>query len=338
MAEVLTPQSLIVELAARGERPAVVTVIGDEARTSSGAELAEQAERLASGLLAAGVAPGEPVGLYGANRPEWIVVRLALGAAGALVAPFDDLLPEAEVAPLIAHCRCRRVFTTREHLEGLRGLLGDDEPEWFLLDSEPDGSASGSSDDGAPSWQSLMATASGPLPALDPAAPAMVVTTSGTTGTPKSFTLSHANLSANVTAICALGVVGEGDRALLPLPMDNVYPTVVGLLCILHSGATLVFPEALTGPQIVKALKVGEASLLIGVPRLYAAVLGGIEGRVAARSRVAQALFTRLLSLSIALRRRWGLRAGRRIFGGLHRQVGPELRLLISGGAKLEPI
>ena len=337
---VLTPQRLIAELAARGERPAVVTVIGDEATSWSGAAIAEKARLLASGLIAAGVAPGEPVGLYGANRPEWVVARLALGAAGALAAPFDDLLPEAEIAPLIAHCGCRRVFTTAGHLAELRGLFEGDEPEWILLDGAFDPGApgdSGATSEGARAWQSLLAASAGPLPEVDPGAPAMIVTTSGTTGRPKSFTLSHANLSANVQAIRALGVIGESDRALLPLPLDNVYPTVVGLLCVLHSGSTLVFPEEITGPQIVKALKIGRATLLIGVPRLYAAVLGGIEGRVAARGRLARLLFDRLLALSIALQRRWGLRPGRRLFGGLHQQVGPELRLLISGGAKLEP-
>ena len=47
----------------------------------------------------------------GANRPEWVIARLAIGAAGALAVPFDDLLPEEEIAPLIAYNRCRRVFT-----------------------------------------------------------------------------------------------------------------------------------------------------------------------------------------------------------------------------------
>lgn len=334
-AEVLTPQSLIEALAARGERPAVVTVVGEDAQVWSGAEIAETARRLASGLIAEGIEPGEPVGLYGANRPEWVVARLALGAMGALAAPFDDLLPEAEIAPLISHCGCRRVFTTRAHRDALRGRFGAEEPQWILLD--PDESDSRFARSAGRPWQALLAEEPGPLPALDPNAAAMIVTTSGTTGQPKSFRLSHANLSANVQAILALGVIDERDRALLPLPLDNVYPTVVGFLCVLHSGSTLIFPEALTGPQIVKALAVGRASLLIGVPRLYAAVLGGIEGRVAARGRLAGLLFSRLLRLSIGLQRRFGLKPGRRLFGSLHRQIGPDLRLLISGGAKLEP-
>ncbi len=334
MSETITSLSVIELLERRGARPAIITVEGEATREHSGAEIAERARRLALGLRAAGVEPGEPVGLYGANRPEWVIARLAVGAAGALAAPFDDLLPEEEVAPLIAYNRCRRVFTTRDHLERLRGRFGEAEPQWILLDPDP---APDETIEGAVSWQSLMAAEAGPLPAVDPTAPALVVTTSGTTGQPKSFTLSHAKLSANVRAIEAQGQVGEADRALLPLPLDNVYPYVVGFLSVLVSGGTLIFPEALTGLQIVKALKLGRATLMIGVPRLYAAMLGGIEGKVAARGPLARALFGRLIGLSIWLHRRFALRAGRLLFGGLHRQLGPELRMLISGGARLEP-
>ena len=334
MTEVITAQSVIALLAERGGRPAIITVEGDEARPYAGGAIAEQAERLASGLLASGLEPGEPVGLYGANRPEWVIARLAIGAAGALAAPFDDLLPEEEIAPLIAYNRCRRVFTTRAHLATLRACFAEDGPQWILLDPAPD-DATAPAD--APLWTSLMAARPEALPPVDPDAPALVVTTSGTTGQPKSFTLSNAKLSANVRAIEAQGLVGEADRALLPLPLDNVYPYVVGFLSVLVCGGTLVFPEALTGPQIVKALKLGKASLIIGVPRLYAAMLGGIESRVAARGGFARSLFKRLLSLSLLLHRQLGMRAGRFLFGSLHRQFGPELRMLISGGARLKP-
>ena len=333
MTEVLTPQRVIALLAERGERPAIVTVMGEEALTWSGAALAEPAIRLASGLLSKGLEPGEPVGLYGANRPEWVIARLGIGAAGALVAPFDDLLPEDDVVPLIAHNRCRQVFTTGAHLAGLRGRFGAQEPRWILLDAEPGEALP----EGVVAYESLLAPDAGPLPEIDPDAPAMVVTTSGTTGEAKSFTLSHRKLSANVAAIAAQKLVGEGDRALLPLPLDNVYPYVVGFLSVLACGATLVFPEALTGPQIVKALKLGRASLMIGVPRLYAAMIGAIDGRVAAKGAVARRLFASLIALSLFLHRRFGIRAGRVLFGGLHRQFGPDLRIMVSGGARLEP-
>jgi long-chain acyl-CoA synthetase len=75
---------------------------------------------------------------------------------------------------------------------------------------------------------------------------------------------------------------------------------------------------------------------MIGVPRLYEALVGGLEAQVEARGRAAARLFAVLLGLSIAVRRRFGLSLGRVLFPGVHRRLGPSLRLLASAGAKLE--
>src|SRR5690606_26352648 len=78
-------------------------------------------------------------------------------------------------------------------------------------------------------------------------------------------------------------------------------------------------------------------AIMIGVPRLYTALVGGLEGRVAARGTLAKRLFQALVALSALLRRRFGIKAGRILLGSLHRQIGPDLRVMISGGAQLEP-
>ena len=134
-----------------------------------------------------------------------------------------------------------------------------------------------------------------------------------------------------------MGLIGPGDRVLLPLPLHHVYPFVVGLLVPFAVGATVVLPEAATGPKIVRALDVAQATAMIGVPRLYEALVGGLQAQVEARGRAAARLFAVLLRLSIAVRRRLGLSLGRVLFPQVHRRLGPRLRLLVSAGAKLEP-
>ena len=74
--------------------------------------------------------------------------------------------------------------------------------------------------------------------------------------------------------------MGEDDRVLLPLPLHHVYPFVVGTLTPLSLGLPLVIPSAFTGPQVLEALQRGRATLLIGVPRLYEALVSGLESRV----------------------------------------------------------
>ncbi len=159
--------------------------------------------------------------------------------------------------------------------------------------------------------------------------------TSGTTGTPKGVPLTHRNMRFEVDVLVASGIVNPDDRVLLPLPFHHVYPFVVGMLTGLAAGLPLILPRALTGPQIVEAIRGGRASVIIGVPRLYTAMFTGIAGRVASRGKVPAALFQALLWLSVTLRRSFKVKAGRKLFASLHQTVGPDLRLLVSGGAAL---
>ncbi|MBR0673211.1 non-ribosomal peptide synthetase, partial [Neoroseomonas soli] len=322
-AECWTPARLIAALAARGDAAAVVTMQGETPVAWPAAAIARDAHLLASGLIAAGIGRGEPVAIHAPGSPQWIVVRLALGAAGALPLAIDDLSGAPEAASIIADAGCRWLFASAAHAaeiprrDGLRIVLVD-EPD------APDG------------WHALRAAAPGPLPDLPPDAEALIVATSGTTGAPKLFALTHANLTANLKAVLAQGLIGPGDRMLVPLPLHHVYPFLVGLMTPFAVGATIVLPEAVTGPQIVQALKAGRATIMIGVPRLYVALLAGLDARVAARGRLARMVFGGLLEFATSMRK-GGLDIGRRLFGSLHAQMAPDLRLMVSGGAKLDP-
>lgn len=317
-----TPGRLIAALEARGEAPAIIAMQGESPATWPAAAIAREARRLASGLVAAGLAPGDPVAIHAPNSPDWIVVRLAIAATGALPMAIDDLTETATAETIIAGAGCRWLFASAAHAaelqlrEGLRVVLLD----------RPDD---------ADGWHALRADAPGPLPDSPPDAPALVVATSGTTGAPKLFTLTHANLTANLDGVLAQGLIGAGDRMLVPLPLHHVYPFLVGLMTPIAAGATIILPEAVTGPLLVQALKGGRATIMIGVPRLYVALLAGLQARVAARGRVAAAVFAGLLEVATALRK-GGVDVGRRLFGSLHAQMAPELRLMVSGGAKLD--
>jgi long-chain acyl-CoA synthetase len=98
----------------------------------------------------------------------------------------------------------------------------------------------------------------------------------------------------------------------------------------------LVLPQALTGPQIVRALREGDATVLVGVPRLYDALLSAIQRELASRGPAVAAAVRLGLDLSM-LARRLGLPSSRRLLGAVRARVAPRLRLLTSGGAALEP-
>ncbi len=328
-----TIPDLIEATARRGDHPAIIHLGPDGQETLTCAALARNVRALAGGLVAAGVAPGENVALIGPNTPRWIVAALALWSAGATVVPIDELLQD-EAEQIVRALRCRRIFTTCAHAAALAPRLADAAPTFVLLDAETDPVSAPGTGIGTP--LDALAHGDGVPPRLAPDAPAACLATSGTTGASKLFVLTHRNVMTNVRALAAMGIVGRDDRALLPLPFHHAYPIVVGILTPLAAGTAIVIPQAITGPEIVRALREAETTVIIGVPRLYETMLAGIRTRAAQRGRFAGRVLTALMGLSIRLQRRTGLPAGRLLLAPLRRTVGPRLRLLVSGGAHLE--
>ena len=273
----------------------------------------------------AGVPPGAAVALFAPDRPEWIAAALAAIRAQAVVLPLDAQLPDEILAHVLRDSGARLIFTSRDRLQRVARLAPA--ARLALLDADAADPRS---------WQRLLAASAAALPQAEPQDPAALFYTSGTTGLPKGVPLSHANLAFQVESLRESGLLAAGDRVALPLPLHHVYPFVLGMLTPLALGLPLILPQTLTGPQVLRALKEGEASVMVGVPRLYQAMLAGIEARVAAHGRPAGWLLHGLLAASLFLRRRLRLSIGRALFGRLHRELAQRLRLLACGGAALD--
>ena len=321
--------------------PAVIGHRREGSAVWSCGELGDRARGLAAGLREAGVAPGDIVGLLAPNQPEWVVAFLAIVRAGAIAMPLSEQITAPELERIVSHSGCRRFFTTAafvkilsklERQDGQRGL-----DLTLLDDADPDDRDAAAERPATRSWRDLLRTDASSLPELEADERAVLVYTSGTTGTPKGVPLSHRNLCANIEALLREKLAGAGDRVLLPLPLHHAYPLTVGLLSALAIGAAVVLPSAISGPEISRALADCRCTIMVGVPRLYEAMLTGIENGLKARARPIRWAFETLLALSLGLQRRFGWRLGRRLLWPLHRRLGPELRLLASGGARLDP-
>ena len=107
------------------------------------------------------------------------------------------------------------------------------------------------------------------------------------------------------------------------------------MLLPLTMGLPIVTPQSLTGPQLLRAIREGAVTAVLGVPRLFEALCSGIEARAEAAGPFAALLFEANLSLSRWLRRRFGLRLGKLLLRPVHQQLGPQLRLMACGGAAL---
>jgi long-chain acyl-CoA synthetase len=324
---------MLENLASQGERTAVLSFAGGEHPPDrlSYAALDAHARRLAGGLRQRGLgrrglAEGAAVGLYAPNSADWICSRLAILFAGCIAVPLDTDLSPSALAQQLDNSAVGAVLTVAAHLDTLEAVAPPECAVW-LLDAAPDDP------------RALIHLEDKPVEALPDARPddvAALFFTSGTTGPPKGVPLTHRNILGNVAALQALNVVESGDRVLLPLPLHHSYPFIVGMLVPLATGATVVLPSGVSGPEIRHALAEGAVRVVVGVPRLYEALAKGLSDRLGGGGPMMKLMYA-LLRASGILRRRLGWRVGRTLLWPLHRRLAPRLETLASGGARLDP-
>lgn len=210
----------------RGDHPALLF----EGRLHSAAALAERAARMAGGLSALGLAPGERIAVCMANCPEVSIVYHAAWRAGLVVTPVTFLLSEAELRHVLSDSGARAVVTTPEFLHKVRAASAGLIELRHLLCTEAVGA------EGATVAESTLAE-------LEQAAPAAIVDrdeddlaallyTGGTTGRAKGVMLSHASLHYTGQAAYRSAHQPGVTRALATLPLSHAYGllvTVAGL-------------------------------------------------------------------------------------------------------------
>jgi len=322
-----TLSDLLPQMALHKDRPAIIALQKESKEEWSYAKLADQANRLAAGFNKAQIAKGDHLAIFAENGPPWIAVCLGILAAGAVVVPLDVQLADDVLRHALEDSGARYVFTSGPLLKRVQSIASDFDCELILLDEAAEG---------VRGWQDLCADPSESVAEVSPEDQATLFYTSGTTGLPKGVPLTHENLAFQLNALVAAELVTSDDRILLPLPLHHVYPFTIGVLTPLVLGLPIVLPYTLTGPQLMRALHEGEVTVIIGVPRLYQALVSGIQSRAAAAGFLPRILFRAALVISTAMRR-LHIRVGRFIFRRLHREMGPDLRVMASGGAALDP-
>jgi len=316
-----TLRDLIAAFSDSGDKPAILAMQRDGVGTWSYAGLAAQVAQLANDLSAAGIGSDDRVGLLAAHGPEWITAALATIAVGATLVPVDPQSDARSLAHIIGDCGATYWFTSAQ-------------TEARLHERAPAAIRSRRLDRLPPRKEPLPA---GPRAAPHPTGIAVLFYTSGTTGMPKGVPLSHRNLLFQLETLRHYDLTAAAGRVLLALPLHHIYPFSIGLLGVLAQGGAIVVPRALTGPEILRALRDGAVTAIIGVPRLFEVFVSGIKARAQSRGAMAAAVVSCLLRGNITLRRWFGVRAGHRLFRSLLGELGATLEVVVSGGAALDP-
>lgn len=237
------------------------------------ADLARLTAAAARGLAAAGVRPGERIGLLTRNRVEVVFAEFAAARLGAVVVPLNALLRGEELRALAADCALRTLIVDRalyeETFGGSRGALPAVE-RWIVV-------GRGAPPAGTEALDRLLAAegADVPLHPRRPHEPAAIFYTSGTTGRPRGAVLSEDALlfAVRQQARLAAWLPPRGDDlALLVMPLAHTSGHQA-LLLQLVMGTPMLLHARFAASAVLAAIERRRVTQLSGVPAMYRMLL-----------------------------------------------------------------
>ncbi|QXC34218.1 AMP-binding protein [Aeromonas sp. FDAARGOS 1407] len=274
------------------DRPAVV-VRHQQIRWSYREYLA-RIDRLAKGLLALGIKPGDRVGIWSPNNIEWCLVQFATVRIGAIMVCINPAYRSYELEFAINNVGCRALicasaFKGSDYLAMLNELA----PE--LAGSTPGRLAAArlptlemvirlgeEMTPGMLNFDAVKALGEGVDPAvlarvgasLKPEDAINIQFTSGTTGNPKGATLSHRNILNNARLVASGMAFSEQDKLCIPVPLYHCFGMVLGNLVCISVGACALFPsEAFDPVATLQMVSEERCTALHGVPTMFIAEL-----------------------------------------------------------------
>ena len=251
--------SVLAQAAAdHGERPAVRL----DDLVLSYAQLRDAAGRAASLLSSLGVTPGDRVGVMLPNVPAFPIAFYGALGAGAIVVPMNPLLKNREVAHYVGDSGAKVVFAWHQAAaEAAKGAAGTGAQ--VLEVDQPD-------------MHTLLAGLA-PAPSMADQAgddDAVILYTSGTTGTPKGAELTHANLIRNAELAAATMLnAGPGDVTMGCLPLFHVFGLTCALNATIIGGGTLTLLPRFEAGKALEIIGRDQVTIFEGVPTMYAAML-----------------------------------------------------------------
>jgi long-chain acyl-CoA synthetase len=298
-------------------------------------ETAERARRVACGLIAAGLKPGEHVALLSENRVEWLYCDLAILAAGGVTVPIYPSLTARVAGYLTEDSKTRLAIASSAELAAKLGgrvhpsrifMFDTDVVNW--VESEP--------------AADVRAALAARLETLRPDRVATVVYTSGTTGDPKGVMLTHQHFVEMGKSALHAFHIGPDDRLLSYLPYSHVLERVDGIFVETMAGSSFWLARSLD--TLLDDIQTARPTVMLGVPRVFEKVYEAVYDKVRHQPVYRRAIFRWALGIGAArlhgtpgpwLQIRLRI-ADRLVLYSLRtRLTGGRLRFFISGGAPL---
>ncbi|WP_029720045.1 AMP-binding protein [Saccharopolyspora rectivirgula] len=236
-------------------------------------EFVAEVDKLAIGLLEAGIGKGDRVGIWSPNRAEWTFIQYATAKIGAILVNINPAYREHELEFALNQSGVKMLVSAekfktsdyvgmidnvRSRCPQLERVLVLGTPEWTaLFDNSGD--------------RDRLSEVQAQLSADDPI---NIQYTSGTTGFPKGATLSHHNILNNGFFVGERCRYTEQDRVCIPVPFYHCFGMVMGNLACTSHGATMVIPsEGFDPAAALAAVSAERCTSLYGVPTMFIAEL-----------------------------------------------------------------
>jgi long-chain acyl-CoA synthetase len=316
-------------------------------RTYSTEEVKTTAEKLAAGLLNMGIGCGDmtaegrdKVAILSKNRPEWIMLDLAVQQMGAILTPIYPTINVNELEFVLNDAQVKVVFVNDEDTYHKVMSIKDRVPsvkEIFAFEHIAN----------ARHWKEVVqaatpeaiATVAATAASIGYEDLATIIYTSGTTGTPKGVMLSHQNILSNVMAAIPCFPPGEDMRSLSFLPLNHIFERMVSYL-YLFRGVSIYYAESLE--TIADNLKEVKPHMFTTVPRLLEKVYDRIMQKGMDLSGIKKKLFywAHGLAEKFEINKSQGIGytmqlslANKLIFSKWREGLGGNIKCIVTGGA-----
>ncbi len=275
------------------------------------ADVLAEADTIATGLTAIGIQAGDRVAILMENIPQWVFALLGAMRLGVITVPLPTTLPETSLRIIVQHSECKMVFFDPQN-EAKARTLGI--PLWDHAFAK-----------GKPQGQ-VRATTSGEDTSI-------LMYTSGTTGDPKGVQLTMNNLILEIQGVAKQLDISSEHRILSVLPFSHVLPLIANGLGPLCLGAGVIFLSSISPQRIVDAFHRHRITFFICVPQFFYVLHKKIFSGAKSQSFPLRTLFNTVFWFSRSIE---STAVKRILFAKVHKTIGPDLRLLASGGSRFD--
>ncbi|MBU8543632.1 MULTISPECIES: AMP-binding protein [Roseomonadaceae] len=245
----------------------------------SWAQAEAQVRRLAGGLAAAGIGPGDRVALFLPNRPDFLLLLFALARRGACAVLLNTRFRALEVGNLLARAQPKAIAVARDFAAVDAAAVLPDPPGSLRLVLGMDGLGEGQLA-GLPvlTRNALLAAEDSPDLAT-PGAECLTFTTSGTTAGPKLVLHRQTSIAGHAADVAAaIGTDAPGAAMLAAVPLCGTFGLSAALAAV-AGGARIACMEKLDAPAADALIRAEGITHMVGGDEWLLLLAGAAAGR-----------------------------------------------------------